>query len=165
MRKSGQSKRPGHTIADHKFGTGLHHWHAGEVDHDHDCPDEEVGEDHPIWIADHVSLTTVGIDIGSSGTQVIFSRLVLRRLGEDLTSRYRVASREAVFRSPVRLTPYQSDERIDERRLTFIIDEGPHVYVERIVIHGNTDTREEVMSASLPGKNALRSSTIPDSRW
>ena len=124
MGKSGGSKSTGHTIADHKFGTDLDHWHAGEIDHDHDYPGEEVNEDHPIWIADHVSLTTVGIDIGSSGTQVVFSRLMLRRVGEELTSRYCVVSRETLFQSPVTLTPYQSEERIDERRLTAIIDEA-----------------------------------------
>ena len=36
-------------------------------------------EDNPIWLQDHVTLISVGIDIGSSGTQVIFSRINLRR--------------------------------------------------------------------------------------
>ena len=44
---------------------------------------------------------SVGMDIGSAGTQVIFSRLNLRRLGEDLSSRYYVVSRETLFQSPV----------------------------------------------------------------
>ena len=50
-------------------------------------------------------MVTVGIDIGSSGTQVIFSRINLRRYGEDLTSRYYVVSRETLYQSPVALTP------------------------------------------------------------
>src|SRR5215813_1904325 len=75
-------------------------------------------------LADHVWLMTVGIDIGSSGTQVIFSRGNLRRLGEDLTSRYYVVSRETLFQSPVALTPYSSDERIDDAALGAIIDEA-----------------------------------------
>ena len=66
---------------------------------------------------DHVTLVTVGIDIGSSGTQVIFSRINLRRYGEDLTSRYYVVSRETLFQSPVALTPYASEERIDDAAL------------------------------------------------
>jgi ethanolamine utilization protein EutA len=65
---------------------------------------------------------TVGIDIGSAGTQVIFSRINLRRYGEDLTSRYYVVSRETLFQSPVALTPYSSDVRIDETALGAIID-------------------------------------------
>ncbi len=77
-----------------------------------------------IWIADNVWLTSVGIDIGSAGTQVIFSRLHLRRLGEDLSSRYYVIGRETLFQSPVALTPYRSEERIDERQLGAIIDDA-----------------------------------------
>ena len=60
---------------------------------------------------------SVGIDIGSSGTQVIFSRINLRRYGEDLTSRYYVVSRETLYQSPVALTPYASEERIDDAGL------------------------------------------------
>ena len=86
-----------HTLADHVYGLDLEHTHDGYADHDHDFPDEGPLEENPIWIADHVSLMTVGIDIGSSGTQMIFSRVNLRRLGEDLSSRYFVVSRETLF--------------------------------------------------------------------
>src|SRR5262245_32542823 len=114
-----------HTLADHLLGQDVVHEHAGDADHDHDHfeadPNERL-EDNPIWIQDHVQLLTVGIDIGSSGTQVIFSRINLRRYGEDLTSRYYVVSRETLFQSPVALTPYASDERIDDAALGAIID-------------------------------------------
>jgi len=86
----------------HNHGHGHHHGH----DHDHDHPnygddhDPEYGdsgrpEDNALWIQDNMSLKSVGIDIGSAGTQVIFSLLKLRRMGEDLSSRYVVISREA----------------------------------------------------------------------
>ena len=113
-----------HTVADHQYGIDLAHTHDGYADHDHDFPDEGALEDNPIWIADHVSLMTVGIDIGSSGTQVIFSRINLRRLGEDLSSRYFVVSRETLFQSAVALTPYRSEEHIDEAQLGAIIDDA-----------------------------------------
>src|SRR6202171_2019090 len=113
-----------HTVADHSLGIDLAHTHDGYADHDHDFPDDLPLEENPIWIADHVSLTTVGVDIGSSGTQVIFSRINLRRLGEELTSRYYVVSRETLYQSPVALTPYQNEERIDDRRLGEIIDKA-----------------------------------------
>src|SRR6266567_1314562 len=103
------------------------HEHDGDADHDHDhfeFDSDERLEENPIWIQDHVTLVTVGIDIGSSGTQVIFSRINLRRYGEDLTSRYYVVSRETLFQSPVALTPYSSDERIDDAALGAIIDEA-----------------------------------------
>ena len=129
--------KPRHTVADHSYGIDLAHTHDGYADHDHDFPDDLPLEENPIWIADHVSLMTVGIDIGSSGTQVIFSRVNLRRLGEDLSSRYFVVSRETLFQSPVALTPYASEERIDERGLGTIIDEA---YGAAKVVPGDIDT-------------------------
>ena len=113
-----------HTLADHRLGTGLGHVHDGDADHDHDDFDDGPLEDNPLFLQDHVSLTSVGIDIGSAGTQVIFSKVDLRRMGEDLSSRYFVVNRETLFRSPVSLTPYQSEERIDDAKLRAIIDEA-----------------------------------------
>src|SRR5207302_6945762 len=116
-----------HTLSDHLLGQDFVHDHDGDADHDRDHvdfdPDERL-EDNPIWIQDHVTLTSVGIDIGSAGTQVIFSRINLRRYGEDLTSRYYVVSRETLYHSPVALTPYQSDERIDDAALGAVIDQA-----------------------------------------
>src|SRR5208282_4830819 len=97
----------------------------GDADHDHDYFEPDgAPEDNPLWKQDHVSLLSVGMDIGSAGTQVIFSRLNLRRLGEDLSSRYVIVSRETLFQSPVALTPYQSDERIDDAALGAIVDQA-----------------------------------------
>ena len=41
-----------------------------------------------------------------------------------MTSRYYVVSRETLFQSPVALTPYQSEERIDDAGLGKIIDDA-----------------------------------------
>src|ERR1700731_2677516 len=120
-----ENKKPGHTLADHLLGQDFVHDHDGDADHDHDhfdFADERPLEENPIWIQDHVTLVTVGIDIGSSGTQVIFSPINLRRHGGGLTSRYYFVSRETLFQSPVALTPYSSDVRIDETALGAIID-------------------------------------------
>jgi len=124
-----EKKPGGHSLSDHLYGQNLVHEHDEDTDHDHDHDydfenDEVPLEDNPLWRQDNVSLTTVGIDIGSSGTQVIFSRVHLRRLAEDLTSRYYVVSRETLFQSPVALTPYQSEERIDDAKLGAIIDDA-----------------------------------------
>jgi ethanolamine utilization protein EutA len=116
--------KKGHTLADHQLGADLAHTHDGDADHDHDDFVEGPIEDNPLWIADNVTLTSVGIDIGSAGTQVIFSKVHLRRLSEDLTSRYYVVGRETLFRSPVALTPYFSEERIDDAKLRAIIDDA-----------------------------------------
>ena len=136
-----EKKNPGgHTLADHLYGRDVVHAHADDTDHDHDHDfdaDDGPIEDNPLWRQDNVSLTTVGIDIGSSGTQVIFSRVHLRRLAEDLTSRYYVVARETLFQSPVALTPYQSEERIDAKRLGDIIDDA---YVAARLTPDNIDT-------------------------
>jgi len=113
-----------HTVADHSLGTDLAHVHDGEADHDHDDFVDGPIEENPLWIADNVTLTSVGIDIGSAGTQVIFSKVHLRRLSEEMTSRYYVVGRETLFRSPVALTPYQNEERIDDVKLRAIIDDA-----------------------------------------
>jgi ethanolamine utilization protein EutA len=135
-----ENKKPGHTLADHLYGRDVVHAHDDDTDHDHDHDieaDDGPIEDNPLWRQDNVSLTTVGIDIGSSGTQVIFSRVHLRRLAEDLTSRYYVVARETLFQSPVALTPYQSEERIDDSKLGEIIDDA---YIAAQLSPDNIDT-------------------------
>jgi ethanolamine utilization protein EutA len=133
-------KKQSHTLSDHLLGQDFVHEHDGDADHDHDHFEFDADgplEENPIWIQDHVTLVTVGIDIGSSGTQVIFSRINLRRYGEDLTSRYYVVSRETLFQSPVALTPYASDQRIDDAALGAIID---HAYAAAQVRPEDIDT-------------------------
>lgn len=91
----------------------------------------------PIWQRDNVALLSVGIDVGSSGTQVNFTRLHLRRLGEDLTGRYFVVARERLYQSPVRLTPYASGNRIDAEALGRIIDEAYHEARKQPDVHAD----------------------------
>lgn len=126
-KESGKKNAPpkaeeGHSVGDHTMGDLFFHEHLGGEDHDHDEFYDDVPlEENPLWIQDNVHLTSVGIDIGSSGTQVIFSRIHLRRLAEELTSRYYVVSREQLYLSPVALTPYASEIRIDDEKLAVII--------------------------------------------
>jgi ethanolamine utilization protein EutA (predicted chaperonin) len=65
---------------------------------------------------DEVELTTVGIDIGSATSHLIFSAVLMRRCG-TLSSRFAVVRHTALFRSPVTLTPYTEGETIDQDRL------------------------------------------------
>ncbi|MFM1816010.1 MAG: hypothetical protein RLZ98_2705 [Pseudomonadota bacterium] len=114
-----------HSIQDHAMGEFWAHEHDGMADHDHDFDFDDLPlEENPLWIQDNVFLNSVGIDIGSSGTQVIFSRLHLRRMAEDLTSRYYVVSRTTVYQSPVSLTPYESETRISDTELGKILDDA-----------------------------------------
>ena len=121
----GDKKTPNHNMNDHSMGQSWAHVHMGDADHDHDEFDSDGPlEENPLWIQDNVTLKSVGIDIGSSGTQVIFSKIHLRRLAEDLTSRYYVVSRDTLFLSPVSLTPYSSETRIDDQALRKIVQDA-----------------------------------------
>lgn len=137
-------KNTGHSLADHTYGQYYAHDHDGLADHDHDEFDADVPlEENPLWIADNVTLMSVGIDIGSSGTQVIFSKIHLRRLAEDLTSRYYVVSRDTLFLSPVSLTPYASETRIDDAALRKIIEEA---YASAQIEPGDIDTGAVILT-------------------
>jgi ethanolamine utilization protein EutA len=92
-------------------------------DHDHDGHRFDEEEEHPLWKLDTIILTSVGIDIGTATSQVIFSRLVLRRLGRELSSRFVVAERATLYLSPVHFTPYAAGRsRIDGAALACLVD-------------------------------------------
>src|SRR5258705_3590841 len=67
----------------------------------------------------------------------------MRRLAEDLTSRYYVVSRETLFLSPVFLTPYQSETRIDDAALKRIID---NAYSSAGIIPSDIDTGAVILT-------------------
>ncbi len=115
-----------HSIQDHQYGADYAHTHDGDADHDHDH-DNFSGDDpsqESLWRQDNVILHSVGIDVGSSGTQVVFSKIHLRRIAEDLSSRYTVVDRQALYQSPISLTPYLSDTTMDAKALGEIIDKA-----------------------------------------
>ena len=94
-------------------------------DHDHDGGAPEEEEDHPLWKLDTITLTSVGIDVGTATSQILFSRLVLRRLGRELSSRFVVTERKTLYLSPIRFTPYTANrERIDDEALGRLVDDA-----------------------------------------
>jgi ethanolamine utilization protein EutA len=58
---------------------------------------------------DEVVILSVGVDIGSSTSHLVFSRIVLERLD----SRYVVSERETFYASDILLTPYAAENTID----------------------------------------------------
>jgi ethanolamine utilization protein EutA len=58
---------------------------------------------------DEICVLSVGVDIGSSTSHLVFSRIVLERLD----SRYVVTQRETFYQSDILLTPYSSQDEID----------------------------------------------------
>lgn len=64
-------------------------------------------------VEDEIELTSVGIDIGSATSHLVFSKIVLERLD----TRYMVVERTLLHQSDVLLTPYSADETIDATAL------------------------------------------------
>src|SRR5215467_11559989 len=60
-------------------------------------------------IEDEIRLSSVGVDIGSSTSHLVFSQLTLERLD----NRYVVAERKVLHESEVLLTPYVGNESAD----------------------------------------------------
>jgi ethanolamine utilization protein EutA len=68
---------------------------------------------------EELRLISVGVDIGSSTTHLVFSRLQLRLEG----TRYRVTHREILNESEILLTPYVDETRIDVEALEAFINQ------------------------------------------
>ena len=86
-------------------------------EHLHMTPEQEKELAETIWAQDNVVLTTVGVDVGSSTSHLMFSKVHLQRLSEGLSSRFVVVGRTVLWRSPILLTPYRSDYTIDSDEL------------------------------------------------
>jgi ethanolamine utilization protein EutA len=67
---------------------------------------------------DELCVLSVGVDIGSSTSHLVFSRIVLERLD----SRYVVTQRESFYQSDILLTPYSAEETIDSDALGAFIE-------------------------------------------
>jgi ethanolamine utilization protein EutA len=67
---------------------------------------------------DEIVVLSVGVDIGSSTSHLVFSRIVLERLD----SRYVVTTRETFHQSDILLTPYTEGETIDAEKLGAFIE-------------------------------------------
>src|SRR5438477_7431634 len=67
---------------------------------------------------DELCVLSVGVDIGSSTSHLVFSRIVLERLD----SRYVVTTRETFYQSDILLTPYCAEDEIDAAALGAFIE-------------------------------------------
>ena len=93
--------------------------HDMEFDHEHgELTAEEKAEiARYIWAQETVELKTVGIDIGSSTSHLLFAKVTLQRQTQGLSSRFTVIDRQVIWRSPIMLTPFLKDDTIDSGAL------------------------------------------------
>src|SRR3954465_657657 len=99
---------------------------------------------------DQVVVLSVGVDIGSSPSHLVFSRIVLERLD----SRYVVSERETFYASDILLTPYSAENTIDAEALgAFIAKE----YADAKVDPDEIDTGALILTGvAVQRKNARR---------
>jgi ethanolamine utilization protein EutA len=85
----------------------------------------ELEEAFQTGTGERLEFKSVGIDIGSSTSHLMFSRLVLIRRGKEFFSGYTVVEREIIYRSPVILTPFiNHNALIDAALLKEFIEQG-----------------------------------------
>ncbi len=74
------------------------------------------------WKSERIELDSIGIDIGSSTSHLIISRLVLCRRGREYYGGYTVVDRQILYKSPILLTPYLNNNyTIDAGKLAEFI--------------------------------------------
>ena len=100
--------------------------HETDLFHEHlTMSDEERAEIAKyIWDQEHVDLTTIGIDIGSSTSHLLFAKVLLERQTQGLSSRFVVVHRQVLWRSPIMLTPFRPDGNIDAAALGAFIEKS-----------------------------------------
>ncbi|MGD0027014.1 MAG: ethanolamine ammonia-lyase reactivating factor EutA [Xanthobacteraceae bacterium] len=92
--------------------------HESDFNHEHvETAAERAAITHTIWNEENVEFKTVGIDIGSSTSHLLFAKVALQRQSQGLSSRFVVVGREIVWRSPILLTPFLPDGTIDAHAL------------------------------------------------
>ena len=92
--------------------------HETDFLHEHAMTEaERAAIAQTIWAQENVEFKTVGIDIGSSTSHLLFAKVSLQRQSQGLSSRFVVIGREIVWRSPILLTPFLPDGTIDAQAL------------------------------------------------
>ena len=90
----------------------IRHEHQGHGDH---------GHDHEGAVGPHTHLTSVGIDIGSSTSHLMFSRLLIG-YPSVLQRKPIVLERNVIARSPILLTPFSGNWNIEAEPLRELVN-------------------------------------------
>ncbi len=101
------------------------------------------------------SLISLGLDVGTTSTQMVFSRLTIEnRAGSFSVPELEISGREILYRSPIHFTPLRSADLVDAPALRRIVDEEyaqagltrADVDTGAIIITGETSRRENARS-------------------
>lgn len=122
------------------------------------------------------TLLSVGIDLGTTTTQLVFSRLTVRNEGSAFSvPNYTVAAREVLRRSAVHFTPLRSERELDAEAIARIVDaeyaaagiDRRAVQTGAVIITGETARRENARAVleALSGYAGTLSWQRPVPRW
>ena len=122
------------------------------------------------------TLLSVGIDLGTTTTQLVFSRLTVRNEGSAFSvPNYTVAAREVLRRSAVHFTPLRSERELDAEAIARIVDaeyaaagiDRRAVQTGAVIITGETARRETARAVleALSGYAGDLSWQRPVPRW
>ena len=125
MTQDNQAQDTPESVHSHSGFAGLHsheggapHWHDEFGEHMfEDLSAEEFAARQLDWRKHNVQIVTVGIDIGSSTSHLMFSKIYLQLVGEAPDVRSVTVAREILYQSPIWLTPYLPDNTIDMNAL------------------------------------------------
>jgi ethanolamine utilization protein EutA len=102
----------------HSHEGGAPHWHDEFGEHlAEDLTPDEFAARQLDWRRHNVQIVTVGIDIGSATSHLMFSKVYLQLLGDAPNVHSVVVGREILWQSPVIMTPYRDDNTIDAAAL------------------------------------------------
>ena len=85
-------------------------------------------------------INSVGIDIGTSTTQVVFSKIVLENMSSGArVPQIKIVSKEVVYRSQIYFTPLVSQTEIDAQAVKKIVEDEFLIYA----IDTTSDEKDE----------------------
>ena len=128
--------------------------HDEDFDHEHELMSEADRQAIARAIREQevLELRTVGIDIGSSTSHLLFASVKLERQSQGLSSRFVVVERRIVWRSPIILTPFLPDGMIDAKELEHFIQ---HAYQDAGFRRGDIDSGAVILTGeAIKRKNA-----------
>jgi ethanolamine utilization protein EutA len=124
----------------------VHHGHDhGDDDHEDDGLTEagRRAMAEALWRQETLRLVTVGIDIGSSTSHLLFARVLFQRQGHRATARFVPVERVVHWRSPIMLTPFLPDGTIDAGQLAAFVT---RCYAEAGLAADDVDTGAVILT-------------------
>lgn len=96
-------------------------------------------------------LLSVGLDVGTTTTQMVLSQLVIQNKGSSFSvPELEIAQRKILYKSPIHFTPLLGKDRVDGNRIRILVEEEYHaagidrqqVDTGAIIITGETSRKE-----------------------